>query len=808
MQLATFYSYSKNTFFFFSRSTEHDGSDVLKEGAASYLSQQQKVVLLPTLQGLVMVVVGDKKNVMPVCSEKNYIDVNAPKESNTTGNTAETSYMCGGVLNSNSVMTKKVESSNVGITLRGDVIANRGESHFSGEVLRTKCIVNGGQKNYMYGEESKKSNATADLSALKQPLITASVPARQGKIVNVRRELSKIQVPGSGENNDIYANTLTCQSNTTSGKRSCSFGESLKSVAFSNRESSFCDKSVSSKSVEGNGCKSNMCDELAKKSNTAARLSVLNQSPNVAVVPAMQGKTMIITRETRKISLPRIGVKNDICGTICKRSNITENCVGESYLCYKESDAAENGGGKSCVSSEVLQTITVKNTERRTCVSGEALRSNATADSGRNSNISSETVKCSAVANTGGKDIATNMKLNEINSTEKLSTLNQDQKYALLPTTLGWVMFKLGQTRQNTKNETDACGDALKNNPAPKSAENKFSSVNTPEYPVFVDVGTFAGKQRHICVICGAVFDMVSKLDLHLKTHSFLCDVCGKVLLTSDQLSRHKRAHKDRIYACNICSKTFRFNYQLNFHTKVVHSGIKNHICNICGYAAAFKSALKLHLRKHLRDFRFHCEVCGKGYHNKHSLETHMNLHTGKQSFLCNVCGKAFFFKHYLTRHKRATHPEVQEDGSTGFFRGHECQFCGRVLKHKKSLLLHMTYHTGVNRAFLCDICGKAFRTNHQLDVHKRIHTGEKPFVCDVCVKAFRTKSGLRMHMCVHTKEKRHRCDQCGKSYTQQSSLIVHKRYHTGQRPYHCQLCNKGFVTKTLLKMHQNTECI
>lgn len=794
-----FCSCSKKTFLFFSRSTKDNGSDVIREGATSYLNQQQKVFLVPTMQGLMMVVVGDKRNVtLSGSGEKNY--------SNTTANIGETSYVCGGILESNSVTANKEKSYSFGEKLKSDVITNRAGSYFSGETPKSKYTVNSGQKSHMCGELSKKGNATATLSGLKQPLNIASVPAHQEKVMHVRREISKISLPSNGEKNDIYATTVKCDSVTTGGESSYSFGETLKSDAISNnRENNFCGQIVRSKYIENSGQKSYMCDELTERSNTTANLSALNVSQNVVQIPAIQGKTMPISRETRKVSPPRIGVKNDICGETPMRSNIRENYVGGSYVCYSvlKSNAVANSGEKSYVSSEGLGSNRVTNIERKTYVSSETLRSNATAYSGGNSNVPGETVKCNAAANTGIKSVAPDVKLSESTTTEKLSTLNQHQEFALLPTTQGWVLVKLGETRLNSKNKTDDCGDLLKSNPAANIAENK-----TPESVACIDAGVLPSNQHHICVICGRVFDMESKLDFHLKTHNFLCDVCGKVLLTLKQLRRHQRSHKDRLHACNICNKTFRYSYQLNSHHKIVHSGIKNHVCNICGYAAAFKSALKVHQNKHLHDFRLHCDVCGKGYHEKHQLKTHMNLHTRKQSFSCNVCGKAFFFKQYLTRHKRATHPEVQEDGSTRSFEGHECKFCGKVLKHKKTLLLHMSSHTGGNRTFLCDICGKAFRTNHQLEAHRRVHTGEKPFVCDVCAKAFGKKSSLRMHMCVHTREKRHRCDQCGKSYTQHSSLIVHKRYHTGQRPYHCQLCNKGFVTKTLLKMHQNTACV
>lgn len=778
-----FCSNSKRTFLFFSRSTKDSGSDVIREGATSYLNQQQKVFLVPTLQGLVMmVVVGDKRNA-------NLCDSRKKNDSNSTANIGETSYMCGGILKCNSVTTNKEEPYNFSEKLKTDVNANMGRGYFSSQAPRNNFVLNSGQKSLICDEFNKKNNATRNLSQLKQPHNFSLVPAQ-------RREVSNISLPNNDEENDIYAKTLKCTSVTISGESSYNDGETLiKSDAISDDEEIiYCGEVVSGKSIGNDRQKSYMCDKLTKKSDTTADLSVLNWPQNVTI-PAVQGKTMLIKGETRSVSPPRIDVNNYIFDAAPERSNNTESYVGGSYVrCNTlNSNLVAIIGEKSHVSSEDVKSNTVTSIERKASASGDTLKSNA----------GDETVRCNAVANAGKESVDPYVKLSESTTTEKLGTFNQHQKFALLPTTLGCMIVKLDKTRLNSNNTTDYCGDSLKNDPTENCAGNT-TSENLP----LGDATVLPGDQRQICFICGKIFDKESTLDLHLKTHNFLCDICGKVLLTSDKLRRHKRSHKERLFTCDICNKTFKFTYQLNSHHKIVHSGIKNHICNICGYAAAFKSALKAHENKHLHDFRYHCDVCGKGFHEKHQLKTHMNFHSRNQPFSCNICGKAFFYKHYLTRHKRTTHPEVQKDGSTKSFEGHECEFCGRVLKHKKTLLLHMSSHTGGNRTFLCDICGRSFRTNHQLEAHKRVHTGEKPFVCDVCAKAFGKKSSLRMHMCVHTREKHHRCDECGKSYTQQSSLIVHKRYHTGQRPYHCLLCNKGFVTKTQLKMHQNTVCV
>lgn len=363
--------------------------------------------------------------------------------------------------------------------------------------------------------------------------------------------------------------------------------------------------------------------------------------------------------------------------------------------------------------------------------------------------------------------------------------------------------------------ENDNCTEVLqKSNPNTNSGDKSSICYETSK-DAFIHQKTPAGVEQNLSVICGKEIDTQQDRSLHMRTHSGTpksdskCDICNKVFPTAAGIRKHKKTHAhDRPYICDVCSKTYKNSSQLGVHKKRVHSGIKNHVCNICGYAATYKGTLREHLKRHIGDFNFHCESCGKGFYSKYELQRHKNFHTGERPFGCVICGKEFVSHGYLRRHKQDTHPEVQKDGSTVLFKGYKCEICGKVYKVMKSLRIHASCHTGENRLFLCDICGKALTSNVLLQAHKRIHTGEKPFVCDICGKNFTVKQGLQFHLRTHTGEKPYSCNQCDKSFTQKSSLIVHTRYHTGQRPYSCQLCKRGFVTKTLLKTHQKSQCI
>nr|XP_018915640.1 PREDICTED: zinc finger and BTB domain-containing protein 49-like [Bemisia tabaci] len=80
-------------------------------------------------------------------------------------------------------------------------------------------------------------------------------------------------------------------------------------------------------------------------------------------------------------------------------------------------------------------------------------------------------------------------------------------------------------------------------------------------------------------------------------------------------------------------------------------------------------------------------------------------------------------------------------------------------------------------RAFACPFCGKCVRSKENLKLHVRKHTGERPFACLFCGRAFGGKSDLTRHL----------------------------RIHTGERPYHCEMCGKCFARADYLSKHLTT---
>ncbi|XP_044730785.1 longitudinals lacking protein, isoforms N/O/W/X/Y-like isoform X1 [Chrysoperla carnea] len=81
-------------------------------------------------------------------------------------------------------------------------------------------------------------------------------------------------------------------------------------------------------------------------------------------------------------------------------------------------------------------------------------------------------------------------------------------------------------------------------------------------------------------------------------------------------------------------------------------------------------------------------------------------------------------------------------------------------------------------RRFACPFCGKCVRSKENLKLHVRKHTGERPFVCLFCGRAFGGKSDLTRHLRIHTGERPYHCEACGKCFARADYLSKHLTTH------------------------------
>ncbi|KAL8212862.1 UNVERIFIED_CONTAM: hypothetical protein K2H54_059245 [Gekko kuhli] len=379
------------------------------------------------------------------------------------------------------------------------------------------------------------------------------------------------------------------------------------------------------------------------------------------------------------------------------------------------------------------------------------------------------------------------------------------------------------------------------------------------------------------------------------KERSYKCTQCKKNFKAKDLLVQHEKIHsKERPYKCPSCGRDFIRKEHLNKHLQV-HRRQKNDTspktakvarverstaapkkksstgpertialntrhqrfsvnrfkCQFCGRCMRAKALLVDHERSHREERRYKCSHCNKCFYHKNSFEKHKTIHLRRQpeskppkrmkqlseksspsdpgnSHIAEdptespVDRKIIMRRFHLARQlKRLTKKRI-----------FKCQYCGKCMSARSSLISHERIHRG-ERRYKCQDCGESFHQKHHLDRHLVTHTSRKPLKHSKNVKRLNVKSSLpvfggintgqkcykgliREHIVtrhsrftrqptIHTEEKLHKCQLCGKVMRTKTSLLIHERTHREAKQYTCLECGKKFSQKNYLGCHQRS---
>ncbi|XP_044727324.1 zinc finger protein 470-like [Chrysoperla carnea] len=196
------------------------------------------------------------------------------------------------------------------------------------------------------------------------------------------------------------------------------------------------------------------------------------------------------------------------------------------------------------------------------------------------------------------------------------------------------------------------------------------------------------------CQRCDKSFKDRCSLKKHTKeVHSRIekyvtCHICGRSI-TKKCLQNHLETHnehRDKV-KCDICSKELS-QQSLQNHIRQVHGdqkAIRNHLCNICGFAARKPSDLQRHLLIHSTERPYACDRCEKTYRRDDSLKQHIShVHLNERKYQCKFCSQAFYERRHLVHHERRHTGE----------KPHKCEVCGKAFAQKTALITHTKIHT------------------------------------------------------------------------------------------------------------------
>ncbi|XP_046452636.1 uncharacterized protein LOC124200445 isoform X2 [Daphnia pulex] len=301
------------------------------------------------------------------------------------------------------------------------------------------------------------------------------------------------------------------------------------------------------------------------------------------------------------------------------------------------------------------------------------------------------------------------------------------------------------------------------------------------------------------------------------------CNECGK-MIHAKGFQDHLKLHSGiKSHLCELCGRAFVFRSSLNSHIRLNHRGeertkpLKNFMCSTCGHTVSSKERLGIHERIHTDERPFECKYCDKKFREKGTLVRHIRTHTGERPYECNICGKSYrsrfaYVGHYRTKHETKENEIVKgpvEDRRKHPKIGYRCEYCGkefcqgRILAYEK----HLTTHTGISAAIRCTQpdCEFTYSDMTQLKEHMLSQHPEKAYTCDVCKKIFLTKQTLTDHKSMHDPSRGYQCSYCPVKLTVKSSLIAHEKLHTRETPHECNFCEMRFHSTYLLQIHMRT---
>ena len=167
-------------------------------------------------------------------------------------------------------------------------------------------------------------------------------------------------------------------------------------------------------------------------------------------------------------------------------------------------------------------------------------------------------------------------------------------------------------------------------------------------------------KSRYHCTVCDKSFAGNASLKSHVtavhegQKVSCPIEACGRTFLSKNSLAAHVKIHNsDFAYKCEICNKGLMYKSQLDSHMNR-HYGIKPYECAICGRKYFHSTDLTRHVRFCGEEKTEKCELCGKAFACEKYLREHLKAtHLMGQPYLCNVCGRAFYYRSAIINHMR-----------------------------------------------------------------------------------------------------------------------------------------------------------
>lgn len=178
------------------------------------------------------------------------------------------------------------------------------------------------------------------------------------------------------------------------------------------------------------------------------------------------------------------------------------------------------------------------------------------------------------------------------------------------------------------------------------------------KHHLVVHLKTHTSEKNYQCEVCSKTFAQSSHLNIHLKVHSgekaFPCNYCTKRFLHRGDVHRHLLTHRELPFTCATCKRPFSDEHSKSLHELSCTARI--HKCTLCEYETTISGRLKTHMIVHSGVREFICEICPKSFAYKHNLLNHRKTHSNERSHKCGFCPRIFRLSVHLQRHLKRKH--------------------------------------------------------------------------------------------------------------------------------------------------------
>lgn len=234
-------------------------------------------------------------------------------------------------------------------------------------------------------------------------------------------------------------------------------------------------------------------------------------------------------------------------------------------------------------------------------------------------------------------------------------------------------------------------------------------------------------KFQWTCQECWFQFSAQRSYDSHMKLHTTLDGMTPFTLL----------------HNCSDCKMFFRNAEDLMSHLNG-HSNDESLLVPAEGIALQKMILFKrLSVPQEALSGEFLCGHCGRRIDGETNCKSHLLIHH-INPLVCPRDGRKFLSMQPFICHLKKVHPEILPGSLC-------CTHCGLPFDNIYERLAHMRLCD--EKKFHCDHCDKKFSNKNYLNSHLKREMGLLSCSCTICGKVLKAKDELKIHMRSHTKE-------------------------------------------------------